>query len=116
VFVWSGGSSEMTATSHYEKLSQSACKQASGDRLWCGSCHDPRSTATGGTSGVFRSRCLSCHQSSACKESMPVRRNASDDCAGCHMLRARRRTWNTSRLRTTPFRAGRGPLPRRGCA
>jgi predicted CXXCH cytochrome family protein len=91
VFVWSGaglskGSSNMTATSHYEKLAQSACKQASGDRLWCGSCHDPHDQPRPAErAAFFRSRCLSCHQSAACKESMPVRRKVSDDCAGCHM-------------------------------
>ena len=40
VFEWSGNA-DMNVTSHFERLSESACKKASGDRLWCGSCHDP---------------------------------------------------------------------------
>ena len=31
----------MTVTGHVEKLAASMCKQKSGDRMWCGSCHDP---------------------------------------------------------------------------
>src|SRR5205823_5935045 len=39
-FVWTGaGSSIVGANSHFEQLQQSACKKASGERLWCGSCH-----------------------------------------------------------------------------
>jgi hypothetical protein len=41
VFVRAGAPREMKVTSHVENLAQSACKQAAGDRLWCGTCHDP---------------------------------------------------------------------------
>jgi hypothetical protein len=40
-FVWTGADSPiMGANSHFEKLQQSSCKRASGERLWCGECHD----------------------------------------------------------------------------
>src|SRR5580700_2244752 len=40
-FVRTTSSPGMKVTSHVEDLAQSACSRASGDRLWCGSCHDP---------------------------------------------------------------------------
>lgn len=74
VFVWDDGSgSEPTATSHYERLNRSACKRASGGKLWCGTCHDPH-----GTASDYRAKCLGCHQVSQCKQS-------AGDCITCHM-------------------------------
>jgi hypothetical protein len=61
----------MTVTSHVEKLQQSACKQAAGDRLWCGTCHDPH-----GERKSVRETCSGCH---ACKT------RQQDNCTGCHM-------------------------------
>jgi hypothetical protein len=58
----------MTVTSHVENLAQSACKRASGDKLWCGSCHDVH---TG------RATCQGCHEPSGC--------GRGPDCIGCHM-------------------------------
>jgi tetratricopeptide (TPR) repeat protein len=90
VFVWSDAeSSALTATSHYEKLEQSACKKSSSDRLWCGSCHDPHDQPPASTRAqYYRERCQGCHQASACKESQQVRRAAGDDCTSCHMPRS----------------------------
>ena len=77
VFVWSG-SADMNVTSHFERLSESACKKASGDRLWCGSCHDPhRAPAEADKAAFYRTKCLQCHQAADC--------NRGQDCAGCHM-------------------------------
>ncbi|MGH9657059.1 MAG: multiheme c-type cytochrome, partial [Bryobacteraceae bacterium] len=86
VFVWSdAGSAELTATSHYERLHQSACKKRSGDRMWCGSCHDPHDRpAPANRAEHYRNRCQACHQESACTEIPATRRTAGDDCAGCH--------------------------------
>ena len=58
----------MTVTGHVEKLAQSACKRASGDKLWCGACHDPH---TGSAT------CGGCHQPNGC--------GRGPACAGCHM-------------------------------
>jgi hypothetical protein len=79
VFVWGDtASSELTATSHGEKLQQSRCKQVSGDRLWCGTCHDPHSPPPAAQAGTyFRQKCLSCHKAEICKR--------GEDCASCHM-------------------------------
>ncbi len=68
----------MNVTSHFERLSESACKKASGDRLWCGSCHDPhRAPAETERAGFYRAKCLQCHQAADCSR--------GPDCAGCHM-------------------------------
>jgi Flp pilus assembly protein TadD len=62
----------LTVTSHVEKLQRSRCKQAAGDKLWCGTCHDPHGVRT----VSLRETCSGCH---ACKA------KNTDDCAGCHM-------------------------------
>jgi tetratricopeptide (TPR) repeat protein len=86
-FVWSSpAESIMSANSHFEKLEQSACKRASRDRLWCGSCHDPHAEpAAAERIDFYRARCQKCHESSACKEDRETRLKAQDDCIGCHM-------------------------------
>jgi predicted CXXCH cytochrome family protein len=76
----------MTVTSHVENLAQSACKRQSGDRMWCGTCHDPHSVPAASERVFwFRTKCLSCHETHGCTESLAVRRRNGDDCAGCHM-------------------------------
>jgi hypothetical protein len=86
-FVWSGPeSSFMSANSHFEKLQESACKIASGDRLWCSSCHDPHTEPAEADRAVFyRTRCQKCHEPAACKENVETRRKNQDDCIACHM-------------------------------
>jgi hypothetical protein len=86
VFVRAGVTPGMRVTSHFEKLAQSACKRAAGDRLWCGSCHDPHSVpSTANRAAWFRAKCASCHAADACKETAANRAKRQDDCAGCHM-------------------------------
>ncbi|MDZ4802275.1 MAG: tetratricopeptide repeat protein [Bryobacteraceae bacterium] len=83
VFVWDGAKEAgLTVTSHFETLALSRCKQATGDRLWCGTCHDPH-----GTPVDVRARCVSCHETaSKCTVSLSVRRTRNGDkCQDCHM-------------------------------
>ncbi len=64
----------------------SACKRASGDKMWCGSCHDPHVLPSASqTRAWFRAKCLSCHSTRACSETQAARSKSSDDCVGCHM-------------------------------
>jgi hypothetical protein len=72
-FTAEGGA--MKATSHYEKFEASTCKQASGDKLWCGTCHSPHRTVSANEA------CQSCHTPSHC--------NRGPDCASCHMPKQR---------------------------
>jgi hypothetical protein len=93
VFVWDGGGAQLTATSHYERLDRSACKQASGDKLWCGTCHDPhQALAAADRAGYYRKRCLACHEKQGCAASMAARRVKGDDCTACHMPKGNTRT------------------------
>src|SRR5204863_336581 len=63
-----------------------ACKRESGERLWCGSCHDPHGEPEPlKRIDFYRSRCQRCHELSACKENLATRRKAQDDCIACHM-------------------------------
>jgi len=76
VFVWSGAAADMKATSHFEKLEQSGCKAKSGDRLWCGSCHDPHSLpAEADKVSYYRRKCMQCHAAP----------RHGDNCIECHM-------------------------------
>jgi hypothetical protein len=86
-FVWSGAESPaLTVNSHFEKLRQSLCKRASGDRLWCVSCHDPHTEPEPSErAGFYRTRCRKCHEEAGCKESAASRRSSGDDCVSCHM-------------------------------
>src|SRR5262249_1829054 len=71
----------LNVNSHVEKLSKSACKRASGDRMWCGTCHDPhRVPAATERAAFFRERCLTCHQPADCQRGF--------DCVSCHMPRS----------------------------
>jgi tetratricopeptide (TPR) repeat protein len=78
----------MKVTSHVENLAQSGCKQSAGDRLWCGSCHDPHGPPAA-TERVawFRSKCLACHAADACRTTAAARRARGNDCSACHMPR-----------------------------
>jgi hypothetical protein len=88
VFVRSGSPSPMKVTSHAEDLAQSACKRASGEKLWCGTCHDPHTVpAAAEKAAYFRGKCLSCHQTSDCRASQSARVANGDNCVACHMPR-----------------------------
>lgn len=88
VFVRSGSAARMKVTSHVEDLAQSACKKASGARLWCGTCHDPHSVPDAAAKvAYFRGKCLSCHQTSDCRATTVARQAAGDNCMTCHMPR-----------------------------
>ncbi len=79
-FVRAGNPAGMTVTGHVEKLAQSACARKSGDRLWCGTCHDPHSTpAPAARSLSYRQKCEGCHPPGACTA------NRGNDCIACHM-------------------------------
>jgi tetratricopeptide (TPR) repeat protein len=72
------GNADINVTSHFERLAESACKKASGDKLWCGSCHDPhRAPAETERVAFYRAKCEQCHQAGECNRGL--------DCAGCHM-------------------------------
>ena len=75
VEVFTGGEpgSGVKVNGHAEALAQSSCKQASGDRLWCGTCHSPHRAPD------YRAACTSCHG----------KPHSTGDCASCHMTKSR---------------------------
>jgi tetratricopeptide (TPR) repeat protein len=74
-FAWQPGGGAFKVTSHVEKLAASACKQASGAKLWCGTCHDPHTNAD-----KSQAACLSCHAAAHRRQ---------ETCTSCHMPKAR---------------------------
>jgi hypothetical protein len=88
VFVRSGSGAQLRVTSHAENLAQSACKRNSGEKLWCGTCHDPHSVpSTNEKVAYFRGKCLTCHQTSSCPAPQAFRQANGDNCITCHMPR-----------------------------
>jgi len=71
--------------SEVEQLSQSTCKQMSGDKMSCSSCHDPHFTpAPEQKVAFFRSKCLACHS----EPSFALTHHPENpDCTSCHMRR-----------------------------
>ncbi len=103
VFVWAGaGDGAADATSHYEKLERSQCKQASGAKLWCATCHDPHEAVpVAQRVAHYRQACLSCHATKPCTG------DAGPDCAGCHM--PNRQTKSVDHLAYTDHSIARRP-------
>ncbi len=83
-FLLSGNpqSDAVQALSQVEALSLSVCKRKSGDKMWCGSCHDPHMEPSAGEKAAYyRRKCLNCHG-----ESFGARHHADRvDCTQCHM-------------------------------
>lgn len=86
VFVWEGGASDTaSATSHFERFFASACRKKAGEKMWCGTCHDPhKEPAETERAGYFDGKCRSCH-AVAHTGATGVR---TGSCIGCHMPKA----------------------------
>ena len=86
VFVRARANAGMRVTSHFEDLVRSACQRVSGDKMWCGSCHDPHAVPDAAARSTwFRAKCLGCHAETACSETRVMRARRQDDCIACHM-------------------------------
>lgn len=76
------------ALSQFQALSQSQCKRRSGEKMWCGNCHDSHSEpAPAEKAAYYRGKCLACHG-----ERFGAGHHADKpDCRPCHMpaLRAK---------------------------
>jgi tetratricopeptide (TPR) repeat protein len=68
--------------SQFEALSLSECKRKSGDKMWCGSCHDPHAEpAPAEKAAYYRGKCVACHG-----EAFAAKHHADKPgCTGCHM-------------------------------
>src|SRR5579884_251912 len=72
----------LTIISQSQQLALSKCARQSGDRLWCGTCHDPHALPKDPVA-YFRARCLECHGASL----LASHPKPSENCFGCHMPR-----------------------------
>ncbi len=73
---------------HYFSMTLSKCYRSSGGALRCTSCHDPHGQPSGPqTTGFYREKCLTCHNSKPCKLAEADRAKTNDDCAACHMAK-----------------------------
>jgi hypothetical protein len=82
-FLLSGNEPQKAeALSQVEALSLSECKRRSGDKMWCGSCHDPhKEPEAAGKATYYRGKCLACHG-----EEFAAKHHADKpDCTKCHM-------------------------------
>ena len=59
---------------------QSRCRIASGEKLWCGTCHDPHAATVS-----YRERCLAVSSAAQCPSPSAER----GECVECHMPKAR---------------------------
>ena len=75
----------LRTTSHVENLNASRCKKMSGDKMWCGTCHDVHTTPSRPVAW-YRSKCQSCHTPGVTASSKCPR---TDDCISCHMPKSR---------------------------
>ena len=82
-FLLSGNEPQKAeAISQFEALSLSACKRKSGDKMWCGSCHDPHAEPEAREKAeYYRGKCLNCHGEAFAAKHHPDKR----DCTQCHM-------------------------------
>jgi Flp pilus assembly protein TadD len=70
------------ALSQTEALSLSVCKQQSGDKMSCTSCHDPHFEPDASErTAYYRGKCLACHSEAFGKKHHPEK----PDCTSCHM-------------------------------
>jgi predicted CXXCH cytochrome family protein len=73
------------ATSQWEALLRSRCKQVSGDKMTCTTCHDPHSgPAPSERVAFYRAKCLQCHNQAGFAASHHAE---NPDCIACHMSR-----------------------------
>jgi hypothetical protein len=79
--VFVGGDSGVRVNGHAEALASSRCKAASGDRLWCGTCHTLHANAA----ADYNAKCLRCHAAAQC----PRTAARGSDCISCHMPKSR---------------------------
>ena len=72
----------LKVVSHSEQLAASKCSQKSGDRMWCGTCHDPHQKPQL-SSSWYSDRCRECHGA----VSLARHKQPAEDCVRCHMPR-----------------------------
>ena len=84
-YVYGGENPTARGVSEVEQFARSRCKQASGARMSCTSCHDPHFTPDASErTAFFRSKCLACHNQ---PQFAVAHHPENQDCTSCHMHR-----------------------------
>ena len=74
----------LRATSQFESLAQSRCKEKSGDKMTCTSCHSPHEAlAPENKTAFYRAKCVACHGAAFAAK----HHRKQQDCTSCHMPR-----------------------------
>ena len=79
IYLVKQASPRVKAVSQQEQLATSKCSQSSNGKLWCGTCHNPHSSATN-RSAEIRTICTSCHTSIS-----PSIHSRVSECTTCHL-------------------------------
>ncbi|MEP6538554.1 MAG: tetratricopeptide repeat protein, partial [Bryobacteraceae bacterium] len=82
VYVFNNPTGGLKVVSHAEQLALSNCARKSGDKMWCGTCHNPHDKPEN-VASYYRAKCLNCHGDDLVKRHPAP----SEDCVGCHMQR-----------------------------
>jgi tetratricopeptide (TPR) repeat protein len=104
-FVYASESGRNRGVSEIEELYLSKCKQVSGDRMSCMSCHDPHyNPPAEDRARFYRSKCLACHTQ---PEYAASHHQENQDCTSCHMPKGKAQNvphvaWTDHRLRKMP--------------
>jgi hypothetical protein len=72
--VFTASGKGVAVNGHAAALAASKCKQASGEKLWCGTCHNPHRTTAS-----YAAVCQTCH----------AKPHNTSDCVPCHMQKAK---------------------------
>jgi hypothetical protein len=76
----SGDNTPLKVISQSQQLRRSRCWKKSGNRLWCGTCHDPHGEPSN-KAAYYRDKCLGCHGATLARNhQLPA-----SDCVSCHM-------------------------------
>jgi predicted CXXCH cytochrome family protein len=85
-YVYGGADPTSRGVSEVEQFAKSVCRQESGDKMSCTSCHDPHFTPDAQQrTAFFRSKCLSCHNQ---PRFATAHHPENQDCTSCHMPRS----------------------------
>jgi tetratricopeptide (TPR) repeat protein len=97
------------AINHVEQMEVSRCREGSGGKLGCISCHDPHSLpARKERVAFYRDRCQQCHADNGCRLPEHERMTKNDNsCVDCHMPKAE--SANIAHLAVTDHRIVRRP-------
>lgn len=92
--VFEGDKQGFLMAAHAERLHKSKCfletrKKTGTEALNCITCHNPHISVKETSTNIFNSKCMNCHTADhSCREKLDVRKNVSNNCVRCHMVKS----------------------------